>query len=201
MQGLQGSGGRGGAAQTPPAFVPLMTANCASPSRATPQHRESWPGAGAGESPAPPQPPEELTPSGHPCAEGPQSPKVPPSPQELPGRGRSQGGFPQPEPQHFQPKKHNYYPQQPQPYPAPRPPGPRCPQPHYTPENGGSSAQPLTSRRVGRPCEPASWAERAWWGPSVGGTLLPQRQGGPGKREREKVRVDDRRRRGDWAGG
>uniref|UniRef100_A0A4X1UVP4 Kinesin motor domain-containing protein n=1 Tax=Sus scrofa TaxID=9823 RepID=A0A4X1UVP4_PIG len=91
-----------------------------------PQHRESWPGTGPGESPVPPQPPEELTPPPATPARRPPSPRRSHRPRRnsLDGGGRSRGGgSAQPEPQHFQPKKHNYYPQQPQPYPAQRPQG------------------------------------------------------------------------------
>ena len=59
LQGLQGSGGRGGGLRRPPArFVPPHDCKLRFPFKSNPQHRESWPGAGAGESPAPPQPPE-----------------------------------------------------------------------------------------------------------------------------------------------
>ncbi|XP_059991580.1 kinesin-like protein KIF1C isoform X2 [Lagenorhynchus albirostris] len=136
LQGLQGSGGRGGGLRRPPArFVPPHDCKLRFPFKSNPQHRESWPGAGAGESPAPPQPPEELTPSLATPARRPPSPRRSHRPRRnsLDGGGRSRGGgSAQPEPQHFQPKKHNYYPQQPQPYPAQRPPGPRYP-PYTTP--------------------------------------------------------------------
>uniref|UniRef100_A0A8C2VP63 Kinesin family member 1C n=1 Tax=Chinchilla lanigera TaxID=34839 RepID=A0A8C2VP63_CHILA len=138
LQGLQGSGGRGGGLRRPPArFVPPHDCKLRFPFKSNPQHRESWPGMGSGEAPAPPQPPEEVTP---PPATS-TSARRPPSPRRshhprrnsLDGGGRSRGGAStQPEAQNFQSKKHNYYPQQPQPYPAQRPPGPRYP-PYTTP--------------------------------------------------------------------
>ncbi|NIG59214.1 kinesin-like protein KIF1C [Pontoporia blainvillei] len=135
LQELQGSGGRGGGLRRPPArFVPPHDCTLRFPFKRNPQHRESWLGAGAGESPAPPPSPE-LTPSPATPARRPPSPRRSHSPcrNSLGGGGRSRGGgSAQPEPQHFQPKKHNYYPQQPQPYPAQRPPGPRYP-PYTTP--------------------------------------------------------------------
>uniref|UniRef100_A0A2K6UYZ3 Kinesin family member 1C n=1 Tax=Saimiri boliviensis boliviensis TaxID=39432 RepID=A0A2K6UYZ3_SAIBB len=136
LQGLQGSGGRGGGLRRPPArFVPPHDCKLRFPFKSNPQHREFWPGMGSGEAPAAPQPPEEVTPP-------PATPaRRPPSPRRshhhrrnsLDGGGRSRGvGSAQPEPQHFQPKKHNSYPQPPQSYPAQRPPGPRYP-PYTTP--------------------------------------------------------------------
>uniref|UniRef100_A0A4X1UVK1 Kinesin motor domain-containing protein n=1 Tax=Sus scrofa TaxID=9823 RepID=A0A4X1UVK1_PIG len=108
LQGLQGSGGRGG--------------GCAGPPPSNPQHRESWPGTGPGESPVPPQPPEELTPPPATPARRPPSPRRSHRPRRnsLDGGGRSRGGgSAQPEPQHFQPKN-------------PAAPGPRYP-PYTTP--------------------------------------------------------------------
>ncbi|XP_077021760.1 kinesin-like protein KIF1C isoform X2 [Tamandua tetradactyla] len=136
LQGLQGSGGRGGGLRRPPArFVPPHDCKLRFPFKSNPQHRESWPGLGAGEASAPPQPPEEVTPPPATPARRPPSPRRSHRPRRnsLDGGGRARGGSStQPEPQHFQPKKHNYYPQQPQPYPAQRPPGPRYP-PYTTP--------------------------------------------------------------------
>ncbi|XP_047564735.1 kinesin-like protein KIF1C isoform X2 [Lutra lutra] len=136
LQGLQGAGGRGGGLRRPPArFVPPHDCKLRFPFKSNPQHRESWPGAAAGEAPAPPQPPEEVVPPPAAPARRPPSPRRSHRPRRnsLDGGGRSRGGgSAQPEPQHFQPKKHNYYPQQPQPYPAQRPPGPRYP-PYTTP--------------------------------------------------------------------
>ncbi|XP_036078706.1 kinesin-like protein KIF1C isoform X2 [Rousettus aegyptiacus] len=136
LQGLQGSGGRGGGLRRPPArFVPPHDCKLRFPFKSNPQHRESWPGMGGGEAPAPPQPPEEVTPPLVSPVRRPPSPRRSHRPRRnsLDGGGRSRGGSSvQPEPQHFQPKKHNYYPQQPQPYPAQRPPGPRYP-PYTTP--------------------------------------------------------------------
>lgn len=134
LQGLQGSGGRGGGLRRPPArFVPPHDCKLRFPFKSNPQHRESWPGVGSGEAPAP-QPPEEVTAPPAPPARRPPSPRRPHRPRRnsLDGGSRSRGGgSTQPEPQHFQPKKHNYYPQQPQPYPPQRP-GPRYP-PYTTP--------------------------------------------------------------------
>lgn len=136
LQGLQGSGVRGGGLRRPPArFVPPHDCKLRFPFKSNPQHRESWPGMGGGEAPAPPQPPEEVTPPLATPARRPPSPRRSHRPRRnsLDGGGRSRGGASaQPEPQHFQPKKHNYYPQQSQPYPAQRPPGPRYP-PYTTP--------------------------------------------------------------------
>lgn len=136
LQGLQGAGGRGGGLRRPPArFVPPHDCKLRFPFKSNPQHRESWPGAAAGEAPAPPQPPEEVAAPLAAPARRPPSPRRSHRPRRnsLDGGGRSRGGgSAQPEPQHFQPKKHNYYPQQPQPYPAQRPPGPRYP-PYTTP--------------------------------------------------------------------
>ncbi|XP_069857772.1 kinesin-like protein KIF1C isoform X2 [Dipodomys merriami] len=136
LQGLQGSGGRGGGLRRPPArFVPPHDCKLRFPFKSNPQHRESWPGMGSGEAPAPPQPPEEVTPPPAAPARRPPSPRRSHRPRRnsLDGGARSRGGgSTQPEPHHFQPKKHNYYPQQPQPYPAQRPPGPRYP-PYTTP--------------------------------------------------------------------
>uniref|UniRef100_A0A0P6JY08 Kinesin-like protein KIF1C n=1 Tax=Heterocephalus glaber TaxID=10181 RepID=A0A0P6JY08_HETGA len=138
LQGLQGSGGRGGGLRRPPArFVPPHDCKLRFPFKSNPQHRESWPGMGSGEAPAPPPPPppEEVTPPPATPARRPPSPRRSHRPRRnsLDGGGRSRGGgSTQPEPQNFQSKKHNYYPQQPQPYPAQRPPGPRYP-PYTTP--------------------------------------------------------------------
>ncbi|XP_035580532.1 kinesin-like protein KIF1C isoform X1 [Zalophus californianus] len=136
LQGLQGAGGRGGGLRRPPArFVPPHDCKLRFPFKSNPQHRESWPGAAAGEAPAAPQPPEEVAPPAAAPARRPPSPRRSHRPRRnsLDGGGRSRGGgSAQPEPQHFQPKKHNYYPQQPQPYPVQRPPGPRYP-PYTTP--------------------------------------------------------------------
>uniref|UniRef100_A0A8C0PCQ0 Kinesin family member 1C n=3 Tax=Canis lupus TaxID=9612 RepID=A0A8C0PCQ0_CANLF len=136
LQGLQGAGGRGGGLRRPPArFVPPHDCKLRFPFKSNPQHRESWPGAAAGEAPAAPPPPEEVAPPPAAPARRPPSPRRSHRPRRnsLDGGGRSRGGgAAQPEPQHFQPKKHNYYPQQPQPYPAQRPPGPRYP-PYTTP--------------------------------------------------------------------
>ncbi|NP_001361234.1 kinesin-like protein KIF1C isoform X1 [Pongo abelii] len=136
LQGLQGSGGRGGGLRRPPArFVPPHDCKLRFPFKSNPQHRESWPGMGSGEAPTPPQPPEEVTPPPATPARRPPSPRRSHHPRRnsLDGGGRSRGaGSAQPEPQHFQPKKHNSYPQPPQPYPAQRPPGPRYP-PYTTP--------------------------------------------------------------------
>uniref|UniRef100_A0A2R9C138 Kinesin family member 1C n=1 Tax=Pan paniscus TaxID=9597 RepID=A0A2R9C138_PANPA len=136
LQGLQGSGGRGGGLRRPPArFVPPHDCKLRFPFKSNPQHRESWPGMGSGEAPTPPQPPEEVTPHPATPARRPPSPRRSHHPRRnsLDGGGRSRGaGSAQPEPQHFQPKKHNSYPQPPQPYPAQRPPGPRYP-PYTTP--------------------------------------------------------------------
>uniref|UniRef100_A0A2K6B9V8 Kinesin family member 1C n=1 Tax=Macaca nemestrina TaxID=9545 RepID=A0A2K6B9V8_MACNE len=136
LQGLQGSGGRGGGLRRPPArFVPPHDCKLRFPFKSNPQHRESWPGMGSGEAPAPPQPPEEVTPPPATPARRPPSPRRSHHPRRnsLDGGGRSRGaGSAQPEPQHFQPKKHNSHPQAPQPYPAQRPPGPRYP-PYTTP--------------------------------------------------------------------
>lgn len=137
LQGLQGSGGRGGGLRRPPArFVPPHDCKLRFPFKSNPQHRESWPAAmGSGEAPAAPQPPAEVTPAPAAPARRPPSPRRSHRPRRnsLDGGNRSRGSGPtQPEPQHFQPKKHNYYPQQPQPYPAQRPQGPRYP-PYTTP--------------------------------------------------------------------
>nr|XP_023412110.1 kinesin-like protein KIF1C isoform X2 [Loxodonta africana] len=139
LQGLQGSGGRGGGLRRPPArFVPPHDCKLRFPFKSNPQHRESWPGVvgmTGGEAPTPPPPPEEVTPPAATPARRPPSPRRSHRPRRnsLDGGGRPRGGgSAQPEPQHFQPKKHNYYPQQPQPYPAQRPPGPRYP-PYTTP--------------------------------------------------------------------
>uniref|UniRef100_G1TN31 Kinesin family member 1C n=1 Tax=Oryctolagus cuniculus TaxID=9986 RepID=G1TN31_RABIT len=137
LQGLQGSGGRGGGLRRPPArFIPPHDCKLRFPFKSNPQHRESWPAAmGSGEAPAAPQPPAEVTPAPAAPARRPPSPRRSHRPRRnsLDGGNRSRGSGPtQPEPQHFQPKKHNYYPQQPQPYPAQRPQGPRYP-PYTTP--------------------------------------------------------------------
>ncbi|KAL4663001.1 hypothetical protein H8957_014102 [Semnopithecus entellus] len=136
LQGLQGSGGRGGGLRRPPArFVPPHDCKLRFPFKSNPQHRESWPGMGSGEAPAPPQPPEEAPPPPTTPARRPPSPRRSHHPRRnsLDGGGRSRGaGSAQPEPQHFQPKKHNSHPQAPQPYPAQRPQGPRYP-PYTTP--------------------------------------------------------------------
>lgn len=146
LQGLQGSGGRGGGLRRPPArFVPPHDCKLRFPFKSNPQHRESWPGTGPGESPVPPQPPEELTPPPATPARRPPSPRRSHRPRRnsLDGGGRSRGGgSAQPEPQHFQPKKHNYYPQQPQPYPAQRPPGPRYPPVHNAPADETAALGP-----------------------------------------------------------
>nr|XP_055112406.1 kinesin-like protein KIF1C [Symphalangus syndactylus] len=90
----------------------------------------SGPGRGAAQAPSPLCAPHYSTPA---CR--PPSPRRSHHPlrNSLDGGGRSRGaGSAQPEPQHFQPKKHNSYPQLPQPYPAQQPPGPRYP-PYTTP--------------------------------------------------------------------
>lgn len=134
LQGLQGSGGRGGGLRRPPArFVPPHDCKLRFPFKSNPQHRESWPGMGSGEAPGP-QPPEEVTAPPPPPNRRPPSPRRPHRPRRnsLDGGSRSRGGgSTQPEPQHLRPQKHNSYPQQPQPYPAQRP-GPRYP-PYTTP--------------------------------------------------------------------
>nr|XP_015106097.2 LOW QUALITY PROTEIN: kinesin-like protein KIF1C [Vicugna pacos] len=136
LQGLQGSGGRGGGLRRPRPLRAPHDCKLRFPFKSNPQHRESWPGAGSGRSPRRhPQAPEELTPPPAIPVRRPPSPRRSHRPRRnsLDGGGRARGGgSTQPEPQHFQPKKHNYYPQQPQPYPAQRPPGPRYP-PYTTP--------------------------------------------------------------------
>lgn len=85
LQGLQGSGGRGGGLRRPPArFVPPHDCKLRFPFKSNPQHRESWPGTGPGESPVPPQPPRSSLLLQPPLPAGPRVPVGPTVPAGTP---------------------------------------------------------------------------------------------------------------------